>query len=890
MSGRPRKGGADEPARSQEPKLGLLRILRDRGSGEPSTAGRRDAFRHTVTGIVLGAVGIGVVSGVIAALKPFVDPRGLSGLYVFAIFAVAMVTGFWVAGAAAIASYLTFDFFFAPPLHSFEIADGDVVATIAISLVTAFVVIALARRERARGREARLRAQEAEQAHSDVGRLADEQAALRRVATLVAHEASQPEVFAAIAEEIGRLLGTEEIRMLRYEDDRGVVVGSFGEHEEVFPIDSRVSLGGENVSSRVFRTGQPARIDDYSTATGEVAGPVRTMGIRSAVATPIRVEGGLWGAMVTGTVRDQPLPRDMESRLGQFTELMATAIANTESHAKAARLADERSALQRVATLVAEGVPPVEIFSAVSEEVGKLFGSDLAAVERFDPDGLANVVVGLATSVDVVVEGVTIGSRWELDDSMAAMQVYRSGRSARVDRVDWSEVRAPIAAPARQLGVVSAVSSPIIAEGLLWGTVSVMAKEPLPLHAEERLEKFTDLVATAIANAESREALRELADEQAALRRVATLVAEGGSPTAVFDAVAVEMKGLLEADRLNLCRYEPGGEITVLAHRGTDAWRLPPGSRISYDGESVTAIVQRTGRAARMETYEGASGPLAEVVRLMGTRSAIGAPVVVEGRVWGVMAASWNGEVSPPPETEERMAQFAALLDTAIANADSRDQLTASRARLLAAADEARRRVVRDLHDGAQQRLVSTIVTLQLAQQALQHSDEEADSLFAEALALAQQANAELRELARGILPTVLTRGGLRAGVDAVVTRLDLPVEVDIPSERFAPEIEASAYFIVAEALTNVVKHAHADRAEVRAFVEDGLLHLEVRDDGVGGADSGGHGLVGLEDRATALGGRLNIDSPAGGGTLVAAALPLSVAESVSGSSRFRAL
>jgi signal transduction histidine kinase len=222
------------------------------------------------------------------------------------------------------------------------------------------------------------------------------------------------------------------------------------------------------------------------------------------------------------------------------------------------------------------------------------------------------------------------------------------------------------------------------------------------------------------------------------------------------------------------------------------------------------------------------------------------------------------------------MAKFAQLLDTAIANADSRDQLISSRARLLSAGDEARHRVVRDLHDGAQQRLVYAIITLKLAQRALRGEDGEAESLLSEALEQAEQGNRELRELAHGILPAVLTRGGLRAGVDAVVARLDLPVRVDVTAGRLPAEIEASAYFIVAEALTNVVKHSHAARAEVTASPEDGMLRIEVRDNGAGGADPDGHGLVGMRDRVTTLGGRLEIESPAGGGTLVAATLPLS--------------
>jgi signal transduction histidine kinase len=277
-----------------------------------------------------------------------------------------------------------------------------------------------------------------------------------------------------------------------------------------------------------------------------------------------------------------------------------------------------------------------------------------------------------------------------------------------------------------------------------------------------------------------------------------------------------------------------------------------------------------------MERYEGTDGAIAQLVNTLGVRAAVGAPIVVDGRLWGVAIANWRGDESPPADTEERMAMFAQLLDTAIANADSRDQLTASRARLVTEGDEARRRVVRDLHDGAQQRLVHSIVMLKLAQRAFREEDGKAESLVGEALEQAERGNAELRELAHGILPAGLTRGGLRAGLDAVLTRLDLPVRMDVSAERFPAEIEASAYFIVAEALTNVIKHAHAGHAEVRVSRRDGTLRIEVRDDGIGGADPEGHGLVGMGDRVNALGGRLQIESPVDGPTLVAATLPLS--------------
>jgi signal transduction histidine kinase len=287
-------------------------------------------------------------------------------------------------------------------------------------------------------------------------------------------------------------------------------------------------------------------------------------------------------------------------------------------------------------------------------------------------------------------------------------------------------------------------------------------------------------------------------------------------------------------------------------------------------------MVRRTARPARIEDYRRVGGPSADLARAAEQNSAVGAPIVVDGRLWGVIAVSWGGELSPPGDTEERMARFAELLDTAIANADSRDQLMASRVRLLTAGDEARRRVVRDLHDGAQQRLVHTIVTLKLAQQALNDDGAGAESLVDEALEQAQQGNTELRELAHGILPSALTRGGLRAGIDSVVERLDFLVDVDVPAARYPSEIEASAYFIVAEALTNVVKHAHAERVEVRACVREGMLRIEVCDDGVGGADAHGPGLQGLADRAAALGGRLEVERPDAGGTRLTALLPVS--------------
>ena len=256
-------------------------------------------------------------------------------------------------------------------------------------------------------------------------------------------------------------------------------------------------------------------------------------------------------------------------------------------------------------------------------------------------------------------------------------------------------------------------------------------------------------------------------------------------------------------------------------------------------------------------------------------RTTVASPITVQARLWGAISV-FSPDYEPLPEgTEARLADFTELVATAIANAESRSALTASRARVVAASDETRRQIERDLHDGAQQRLVHTVITLKLARQALQNAADNAPALVAEALDHAERATVELRELVHGILPPVLTHSGLRAAVHALADRMPVPVEVRVTEDRMAPAVEATAYFVVAEALTNVAKHSGARHATVDARVEDGFLQIRVRDDGVGGAQPEGHGFVGLGDRLAALDGQLRVESPAGGGTLVAAGIPL---------------
>jgi signal transduction histidine kinase len=536
------------------------------------------------------------------------------------------------------------------------------------------------------------------------------------------------------------------------------------------------------------------------------------------------------------------------------------------------RLMDEQAALRRVATLVARGAPPADVFHAVAEELGQLLDVASSGLVRYEDAEVARVVAGWGRLGEIV----PVGARLPLGGNNVVSRIARTGQAARVD--DYGRTASgTIGDRAQELNTRTSIGGPVRVAGRLWGAViaSTVGDDGLPPDAEERLTQFSELVSTAIGNAEARAELQRLADEQAALRRVATLVAEAAAPAEVFDAVVAEVAQLLDAAQVGLMRAETPNEITILANRGQSPTLVHAGMRLPLDGESVTARVVRTGRSARLNRYGEQSGTIAGIAERSRVSATVGAPVTVDGRLWGAITASWEGEELAPGDAEERLAQFARLLETAIANADSRNQLTASRARVLTAGDEARRRLVRDLHDGAQQRLVHAIVTLKLAQRALGKDDEKAAALLAEAIDHAEKGNAELRELAHGILPAVLTHGGLRGAVNAVTSRLDLPVATEVTRERLPQELEASAYFIVAEALTNVVKHARADSAQVTVCVEDAALHIEVRDDGVGDADPEGHGLLGIGDRVAALGGRLRVDSPRGGGTVVIADLPL---------------
>ena len=371
----------------------------------------------------------------------------------------------------------------------------------------------------------------------------------------------------------------------------------------------------------------------------------------------------------------------------------------------------------------------------------------------------------------------------------------------------------------------------------------------------------------------------QIAREHAALRRVATLVARQPSPTEVFALVTEEAGRVLGAQTTNMMRVENPRLARIVAGWSDGAAHVAVGSTGVLDGRGLVGKILDTGRPSRVDDFDEVGGAVAASMRRLGLRSGVAGPVIVDGRIWGALVACSAGAERLPEGTEDRIAAFAQLVSLAIENAETREELAASRARLVAAADEARRRIERDLHDGAQQRLVATALSLALLQRQLDGKSDESSALLAGAREELDRGLSELRELARGLHPAELTDRGVEAAVRSLVGRVAVPVDLDVavPS-RLDPTIEAAAYFVVSEALTNVVKYSRADSVSVELKLTGEALFATVADDGIGGADlAGGSGLRGLVDRVQALGGRLEIDSVRGHGTRLRAALPAKV-------------
>jgi PAS domain S-box-containing protein len=712
---------------------------------------------------------------------------------------------------------------------------------------------------------------ERKRTEEEVSRLANEHAALRRVATLVAEQASPTEVFAAVADEVRRTLDVPLIEMSRYESDGTVaVIGAAGEHP--FRTGTRWPLDGPTVSTLVLETGLPAKVD-YEDLPGTIAEAARQAGLRTGLGVPIVVDGATWGVIATASTVDQPLPDDTEARLADFTELVATAISNTQARDDLQRLVHEQAALRRVATLIAGQATPAEVFAAVAKEVAHVLNVPLTAVVRYGPERVATQV-----GVWGRENPFPIGTSWTLDEQSVSGMVFRTGRAARVN--DYSDVPGPIStALAREAGIRTAVGVPILVDGSPWGVMMALstAQQELPADTEARLAAFTELIATAISNIQARDDLRDLADEQAALRRVATLVARGTDSAAVFDAVCAETGELIGATSVNLAHFTPDGFSLTMAGWSLRDTHVPTGTRLRLSADTINGLIQRTVAPARFDSYEESSSELATVIRQRGIRSEIGAPVTIEGKVWGALIAGTDEDELLPAGAELRVASFAELIATAVSNATTRSELIASRARIVAASDEARRRIERDLHDGAQQRLVALGLDLQAVQMSVPPELQEARSGLEGVRTEIEAVLEGVRELSRGLHPALLSQGGLGPSLRALARRSPIQVNLDVDVEKRPPEsIETAAYYVVSEALTNAAKHSGASQIAVRVSTVDDVLRVTIADDGIGGAEaSAGSGLVGVIDRVEALGGRFALDSPVNEGTKLSIELPL---------------
>jgi signal transduction histidine kinase len=372
----------------------------------------------------------------------------------------------------------------------------------------------------------------------------------------------------------------------------------------------------------------------------------------------------------------------------------------------------------------------------------------------------------------------------------------------------------------------------------------------------------------------------KLAQQQAALRHVATLVAGGAPLSDVFTEVSEEIARSLNLHSAGLFRFDPDGcAVLVAAHDSSGRNFLPVGTRLSLEGDNVAALVRHTGGAARMDSHDDATGSAAARVRELGLRSGVGAPIQVNGRLWGAAIVGSSLPQPPPPDTEARMADFADLVATAVSNAEARTQLKASRTRIVTAADDARRRIERDLHDGAQQRLVSLGLMLRAAEDSIPPGLDGVKQQLSDVVSSLVGVSEELQSISRGIHPAILSKGGLGPALKTLARRSAVPVELHANVEGRLPEtVEVATYYVVAEALTNVAKHAQASTVAVTAEAGADSIRLSIRDDGLGGADSRkGSGILGLSDRVEALGGQLSVTSPAGDGTTLLVTIPYKV-------------
>jgi signal transduction histidine kinase len=700
--------------------------------------------------------------------------------------------------------------------------------------------------------------------------------------------ATEAEAAAGAVERVAESLDTEVVAIVA----RGAVVAAIGYPEGTTPVAELASVaGGQRRELTVPGFGScPAAVVRLEHPPG-----ARLVAARSGPDPLTADELGLLHAMarVTSmTLRllrflddERALRKESQRQSDENAHLLTTL---TEHQALLERLADEQAALRRVATLVARQPGAGAVLASVTEEVGRLLRAGFTQMLRYEGTGTATAVAGW-TDPEVRGRAIVLGTRVTVEGDALAGFVLRERRATRMNSASLP-VGGPIADHVRRCGLRSATASPIEVEGQLWGVMVAgwPAPEP-PVDAESRIAEFAQLVATSISNAQAQAEVVRLADEQAALRRVATLVAKGEQADVIFRRVAEEIARISHLDNGFVLRFESDGTLTVVASSGSVDVPLRVGSNWPMDGDSVAARVFRTGRPAHMDSYRDASGSIAAAMP-SSDFSSVGAPIVIGDRLWGAataFAAPRTGALPTdadalrpgrlPADAEERIAKFADLIAIAISNADARAQLTASRARVVAAADEARRRLERNLHDGIQQGLVSLALALREAESMAPADPPELPVAIGRIVDGLGGVLDELREISRGLHPAILSEGGLEYALRSLARRSSVPTTLNVRITGRLPErVEVPAYYVVSEALTNVAKHAHASGVDIDVDSTNGVARIAVRDDGVGGADIGqGSGLIGLVDRVEAAGGEFTISSPPGEGTSLLATFPL---------------
>jgi signal transduction histidine kinase len=673
-------------------------------------------------------------------------------------------------------------------------------------------------------------------------RLSGELASLRHVATLVAEGSSASDLFATersapsdLFAVVVEAIDVDAICVLRIDEDRlATVIASLD--ASMFAIGSRWALDEAGLLASVVTAGRPVRVDDASRLGGATGAALADSGIRSAVGAPIVVDGAVWGVIWVGSRRSEPLPATTELRLRDFTDLAAVGVANAESRARLRRQADAEASLRRVAVLAAEGTTLTQLLDVIAAEAARILDGAAVAIVRYQ--GRSFQVVA-ARNVAIL----EVGSTWPLEQSSFASAVHETRAAVRIDDVDRAE--GIFAEAARAAGMASLLGRAIVVDRTAWGMIVVgygRRPEPLPAFTgwytsrqlsssmsireiESRLASFVELIATLISRAQAQSELQELASEQAALQRVATLVARETDAPSVFEAVCAEAGALLGAV-----------SVTLVA-----------------SGEPV----------ASWEEGDGATASSAE------------ATVLVEGRRWGALVAGFRAPV--PGGAEQRLERFAELIAITVANATARAELIASRVRLMKAGDEARRKIERDLHDGTQQRLVALVLRLRELRAAVPPAEDATHARLDQVERELKAVIEEVQELSRGVHPAQLVHGGLRPSLRALARRSPIPVELAVDVEERPPaSVENAIYYVVSEAMTNAIKHSGATMLSVTVVADSSGVSATIADNGAGGAEIGlGSGLTGLSDRVAALTGRFSVVSPRGAGTTISVRLPV---------------